>query len=134
MAQRTRVLAAGAAYGFAAFAIGFALGAARVTLVAPRLGELSGVLIELPIILTLTWFVSGWVMRRLGGAVGMAGAAMIGGLALAVLLGCEYALAAALGRSLQAFLAAMATPAGLVGLAGQVMFACFPALRVALRR
>ncbi|MBD3765843.1 MAG: hypothetical protein IE927_14245 [Rhodobacterales bacterium] len=56
-------------------------------------------------------------------------AAAMGALALAALLGMEAALAAALDTAPGAFLRSLATPAGALGLAGQAVFALFPALR-----
>ncbi len=58
-----------------------------------------------------------------GAALGM------GMLAFALLLGSELALALLLGGTAQDWLAALARPPGALGLAGQVLFALFPALR-----
>lgn len=46
------------------FAVAFALGALRVTLVAPQTGALAAVALELPLVLALSWAVAGRVLRR----------------------------------------------------------------------
>jgi hypothetical protein len=58
-------LRAGALYFLLVFAMGFAFGAIRFLFVAPRVGALVGVLIELPIILMLAWIVCGWVIVKM---------------------------------------------------------------------
>jgi len=57
----------------------------------------------------------------------------MGGLAFAMLMAAESGLAPASGQSLAGFVAAMATPAGALGLAGQIGFAIVPALRGQVR-
>mgnify|MGYP000632588975 CR=1 FL=1 len=111
------------------FAAAFALGTLRVLLVAPRLGELAAVTLEVPVVLGLSWLVAGRVLRRWplprpGQRLAM------GGLAFALLMLAETILGIALfGRSLAGILATVATLPGLVGLAGQIGFALVPALR-----
>jgi hypothetical protein len=111
------------------FAAAFVLGTLRVLLVAPRLGELAAVTLEVPVVLGLSWLVAGRVMRRWPLPRPDQRLAM-GGLAFAVLMLGETILGITLfGRSLAGILAAMATLPGLVGLAGQLGFALVPALR-----
>ena len=111
------------------FAAAFALGALRVMLVVPRLGELAAVTLEVPVVLGLSWLVAGRVLRRWplprpGQRLAM------GGLAFALLMLGETILGATLfGRTPAGILAAMATLPGLVGLAGQIGFGLIPALR-----
>ena len=111
------------------FAAAFGLGTLRVLLVAPRLGELAAVTLEVPVVLGLSWLVAGRVLRRWplprpGQRLAM------GGLAFALLMLAETILGVTLfGRSLAGILAAMTTLPGLVGLAGQMGFALVPALR-----
>lgn len=59
----TNATKAGVAYGLAAFAIGFLLGAVRVLRVAPAFGDLAATAIELPLMLTSCWYLSNWVVR-----------------------------------------------------------------------
>ena len=60
----TRAAWAGLAYFGIVFATGFALGTLRVLAVTPRLGENAAVLLELPIILTLSWVACRWLISR----------------------------------------------------------------------
>jgi hypothetical protein len=60
-----RATKARALYAIIVFLIGFILGAIRVLLVAPRLGETLAVIIEAPIMLSASWFVSRWCVDRL---------------------------------------------------------------------
>ena len=55
---------AGVAYAVTVFAIGFVLGT-RVLLLAPRVGSTIAVSIEVPVILTASWYVSSLWMKRL---------------------------------------------------------------------
>ena len=111
------------------FAAAFALGVLRVLVVAPRLGGLAAVALEVPVVLGLSWAVAGAVLRRWplprpGQRLAM------GGLAFAVLMLAEMVLGITLfGRTMAGILAAMTTLPGLIGLAGQIGFALVPALR-----
>lgn len=109
------------------FAAAFLLGALRVSVVVPMTGALLAVALEVPVVLGLSWIVAGRVLRRwplpLGGRIAM------GGIAFVLLMLAEMALAVLFGQTLGQFLAAMATPPGALGLAGQIGFAAIPALR-----
>jgi hypothetical protein len=116
-------------YVAAVFAAAFVLGMLRVLLVAPRLGELAAVALELPVVLCLSWLVAGRVLRRWP-LTGRGQRLAMGGLAFGCLMALELFLATRLfGRPLDGVLAAMTTLPGLVGLAGQIGFALVPALR-----
>ena len=124
-----RVFSPALLYVAMVFVAAFVLGAFRVMLVAPRLGELAAVALEVPVVLGLSWLVAGrvlrrWPLPRTGQRLAM------GGLAFALLMLAETVLGITLfGRSLPGILAAIATLPGLVGLAGQIGFALVPALR-----
>ncbi|MBD3765451.1 MAG: hypothetical protein IE927_12185, partial [Rhodobacterales bacterium] len=47
------------AYAGSAFALGCVLGVLRLTLVAPRLGEVAAVALELPVMLAASWGLAG---------------------------------------------------------------------------
>ncbi len=124
-----RIVPPALVYGAAVFAAGFALGTLRVLLVVPYLGELAAVALEVPVMLCLSWLVAGRVLRRWP-LTGRRQRLAMGGLAFALLMLAETILGITLfGRTLSGVLAAMATPPGLVGLAGQIAFALVPALR-----
>lgn len=124
-----RIILPALLYVATVFAAAFALGALRVMLVVPRLGELAAVTLEVPVVLGLSWLVAGRVLRRWplprpGQRLAM------GGLAFALLMLGETILGVMLfGRTPAGSLAAMATLPGLVGLAGQIGFGLIPALR-----
>lgn len=111
------------------FAVGFLLGTIRVLFVAPRWGELAGVMIEAPIMLLVSWLACGASILMFDVRGRRAGLAT-GALAFALLMAAELALSRlAFGRSPAEYLRALATPAGAVGLASQVAFGLFPLLR-----
>jgi hypothetical protein len=121
------------AYFAPVFAAAFAFGALRVTLIAPAIGALAAVALEVPLVLLLSWLVAGRVLRRwpLSGTQALA----MGGLAFVILMLAEFALAFALsGQTPAAYAATFATaPGALLGLAGQIGFALIPALRAYAR-
>lgn len=125
-----RVAMAGAAYWAIVFALGFVLGTLRVLWVAPAIGLLPATMLELPVILTASWFAAGWLVRRF--AIASRGEALAAGaLAFAILMAAECALASVLmGQSPAQWLAGLRQPHALLGLAGQVMFALMPWWRV----
>jgi hypothetical protein len=124
--MRTILLCA-AAYFAIVFAAAFALGAVRVTMIAPRTGALPAVLIEVPIVLAIAW----GVCRRLIGFFRLPATAsarlQMGGAAFALLMAMEAAVSVfGLGRTLADDLNAFKTAAGFAGLLGQIGFALVP--------
>lgn len=115
------------AYAAAVFAAGFALGVLRVAWIAPAVGPLAAVALELPVMLAISWGVAGRVLARW--SLPRNRRLAMGGLALALLLAAEAGLALTLGGTLPGFLRGLATPPGVLGLAGQVAFALIPRLR-----
>jgi hypothetical protein len=116
------------AYFGAVFAVAFVIGAFRVLVVAPRIGALAAVALEVPVILAVSWLVAGWVLRRWSlnpvQRVGM------GALAFGLLMVAELALAVFLfGQTAGEFVGGWGTLPGALGLAGQIGFAIVPALR-----
>ena len=99
------VIRAAAVYFGVVFAAAFALGMLRMLVLAPALGPLLAVALELPAVLALSWLVAGRVLRHW--PMALRGRTAMGALAFALL---------------------MAAEAGL-GLAGQIGFAILPALR-----
>jgi len=129
-----RILLAAAAYWAAVFLAGFVLGTLRVLFVAPRLGETPAVLVEMPLMLAASWVVARCIVSR-AGATARPDAIAIGALAFALLLASELVLAAILfGRTPGQWLAALFVMPGLLGLAGQLVFAAMPALLLSGRK
>jgi hypothetical protein len=114
------------AYWGIVFALGFVLGAVRVTWLAPLVGLLAATAIELPLILGGSWLAAGWLIGRFGIAR-LTDALAMGALAFALLMAAECALAGALaGQTPVQWLADFRQPHALLGLAGQVVFALMP--------
>jgi hypothetical protein len=125
------ILRAGLAYWAVVFALGFVLGTIRVLWLAPTVGLMPATALELPVMLGASWLASSWLVRRF--AITTGGAALAtGGIAFALLMAAECALAAAMiGQSPAQWLAGLRQPHALLGLAGQVAFALMPWWRVA---
>ena len=110
------------------FAAAFLFGALRVTLIAPQIGTLAAVKLEVPLILCLSWIVAGRVLRRWPLTSGKA--MTMGALAFALLMLAEFALAYNLsGQTPPAYAATFLTGPGALGLAGQIGFALIPTFR-----
>ncbi len=117
------------AYLTAVFAIAFALGVVRTLWLTSAFGEVTAVTGEVAVILTLSWVIAGRVLHRWPLPRRTQRAAM-GAFAFAGLMLLELALGHyAFGRPLATMLTQMTTPAGLIGLAGQLGFGLIPWLR-----
>ncbi len=126
---------AAACYFAASFAAGFVVGAFRVLVLAPRIGEIPAVTAELPVMIAVSWFACAWVADRFRVPRRLAVRIAMGGIAFALLMTAEFLLAiVAFGRTPAAFVEALATPAGAIGLAGQIVFGLLPAIQAMLRR
>lgn len=124
------VVVAGIAYALSVFALGFVLGAVRVLLVAPRLGDAAAVLAEAPIILAFSWLVSRWCCRRMEIRPDMRERALMGAVAFAVLMLAELGVSVwVFHRPLADQLAQYRSTPGITGLLAQVIFAAFPYLQ-----
>ena len=124
-------LKAGVAYFTLIFALGFVLGAIRVLLLLPYVGEIAAVLIEGPFILAASWVVCGVLIRRFNVAAQVSPRALMGASALALLLLAEVLLGVyGFGRTLSEHFAHYATTPGVIGLAGQTLFGAFPMLHL----
>ena len=124
-------LRAGTIYFALVFAAGFALGTIRVLAVLPLVGETIAVLIEMPVMLTISWIACRYVVTRFRVPPFLGDRAVMGAVAFALLMVAEIGVSWLLGRrSVSAYLAHYMTLAGALGLAGQVAFAAFPALQL----
>ncbi len=125
---------AGVAYFAIAFAIAFVLGALRVLFVAPRVGEFAAVLIEVPIMLTVSWLVCGWVLNRIAVPASIGARLAMGAVAFALLMAAEFALGIyGFGNTAGEIVSSFARLPAQLGLAGQVGFALMPVLRLIVR-
>jgi len=125
-----RAVSAGAVYFLVVFAAGFALGTLRVLVLLPRIGELAAVLLELPLMLAISWICAGWLAGRFHVPGTVADRLMMGGVGFGLLMVAEWMLAVfVFDRPLAAQLAHYVTWPGAIGLAGQVAFGVMPVLR-----
>ena len=122
-------LKAGLAYFVVVFTLAFAMGIARVLVMIPRIGELAAVLIEVPLIVAASWWVCTRATARWRVGPATTDRLLMGALAFGLLMAVEWALSVtAFGRTSSQFVHAMLTPAGAIGLAGQVVFGLMPLL------
>lgn len=127
----TSALKGGSIYFLLVFAAGFLLGIARVLILAPLLGEASAVLIELPVILVLSWFICRRLIERLRIPATLSARGLMGATALTLLLATELLMSVILfDRTITEFFAIYLTVGGLIGLAGQIVFALFPVIQL----
>ncbi|MBI1237461.1 MAG: hypothetical protein GC188_12330 [Alphaproteobacteria bacterium] len=135
MAMRTSLSAIrlGALYAGAVFLAGFALGALRTLVIAPRTGDLIAVGIELPVILGVSWLVFGWLARGRA-AWPLPARGQAGLVAFLMLMALELALSVVIADGgVRGFVADWLTLPGALGLAGQVGFALIPLVHPAAR-
>ena len=118
---------AGALYFAIVFAAGFVLGALRVTVLMPLICELPAVALELPIILFISWIVCRRLVARFSVPAMALHRAAMGALAFGLLMLAELGLSVLVfDRSGAEYLAHLQTAPGLLGLAGQIVFASMP--------
>ena len=79
----------GAVYFAIVFLVGFALGALRTLVMAPRPSDTLAVLLEAPVILTVGWFVATWCIGRFKVPAATLERLAMGGVALALLMVAE---------------------------------------------
>jgi hypothetical protein len=132
--QVPRSVRAGLAYFAVVFAAGFALGTLRVLVLVPRLGDpLAAVILELPIMLALSWVACRWLVARFDVPTALVDRLVMGGLAFAVLMLAEFGVSAlGFGRTLSAHLEQYRQLPALLGLVAQIAFASFPTVQAAI--
>jgi hypothetical protein len=124
-----RALLAASVYFLTLFSLGFVLGTIRVIFVAPRFGTFAATIAEVPIMLIAAFWACRWSIRRwqVSGAITTRIAMAIWFLVLLFVF--ETALGSALfGRTMTEQWAVLATSAGLIGLAAQVIAALLPTM------
>jgi hypothetical protein len=118
---------AGVFYFAIIFAAGFALGTLRVTVIVPRIGELLAVALELPVILLAAWFVCRRLVAQFSVPAVASHRAAMGALAFGLLMLAELGLSILVfDQSVAVYLAGLQSVPGLLGLAGQIIFALIP--------
>ena len=122
-----RSLAAGGLYFAVVFGIGFALGTVRVLVTGPRLGETAAVLLEIPVIMTASWFVAKWCIARYAVRSSAAERLTMGLVAFCLTMLAELAMSVLLfGHTVSEHFATYSHLPGLIGLTAQLLFALLP--------
>ena len=120
-----RPFVAGVRYFVPVFVFAFVVGVVRTLIVAPRLGDVLAVCIELPVVLGFAFIVCRRVASRVDPGPGARTA--MGATAVALVMVVEFVMATAVfGAAPADWLAGFATPAGQIGLAGQIGFGLMP--------
>ncbi|MCE9522664.1 MAG: hypothetical protein K8S25_09560 [Alphaproteobacteria bacterium] len=117
------------------FAAGFALGTIRVLFVIPQLGETNAVLLELPVMLALSWVACRWLVRRFAVPPRVVNRLVMGGVAFAFVMLAELGVSVfGFDRTLPEHFAAYRSIAAQIGLAAQLGFAAFPLVQASFWR
>lgn len=117
-------------YFILVFAAGMVLGTVRTVLLAPHIGALPAVLVEIPLMLAISWWSLGLVLRLRPVPPDPASRIVMGLIAFALLMTGEFLLATMLSDVDPAgYIAALMRPEGVAGLLAQLVFATMPLLR-----
>lgn len=121
------VLKAATIYFAVVYGIGFLLGAVRVLLLLPLVGEIAAVLFETPVMLLVSWIAAQWSSRIFSVPAKLPPRAVMGVVAFALLILGELAVSSLVfGRSWGDTLATYRSLPGILGLSAQVVFALMP--------
>jgi hypothetical protein len=118
-----------AAIGYLAivFFAAFLLGTLRVLAIVPRLGVMPAVLLELPVVLAISWVTCRWAIHRYSVPDTIISRITMGGLAFVLLMGLELGFSVLLFKqSVAGHLATYRTLPGATGLLAQIGFALMP--------
>ena len=124
-----KILKPGFLYFLGIFALGFVLGTVRISVLVPRIGALYGVLLEIPIMLSVSWFFSRWLILRYSVQSGVKPLLAFGFWAFFLLISTETVFALTVfGQTPAEYLAGLQTLPGALGLGAQIVFGIIPAL------
>ena len=122
---------AGLLYFILVLGTGFVLGVFRVLFVVSRIGERWAELMEMPLMAAAIFFSAGYILRHFPEINFPRESLIVGFLALALTVGAELGLAAALqSQSLAEYLGSRDKVSGLVYLVMLIVFALMPRLRL----
>ncbi|MFN0070906.1 MAG: hypothetical protein ACKVVP_05385 [Chloroflexota bacterium] len=118
-------------YFGAVFSIGFVFGVLRTLFLAPLLGGTVAVLVELPLMLTISWFTCRWVIRQFAVAEDAAYRLAMGWGAFALVMIAELGVSLfGFGRTSAEHFESYRTASALLGVLAQIAFALFPTLQL----
>jgi hypothetical protein len=123
----TRIVKAGLLYFALVFGAGFVLGALRILLLVPRIGTRAAELIETPVMIAISWFAAGWVVRQLEVPSPTRPRLGMGLVALALMLVAEFSLVLRLrGLTLEEYFATRDPVSGAAYYSALVLLALMP--------
>ncbi len=125
-----RSASAGIVYFAVVFGVGFVLGTVRVLVIQPRIGQLIAVLVELPVMLTVSWFACRWVVRQFAVRDSRPDRLVMGAVAFALVMIAELGVSVfVFGRTPTAHLESFRAADTVLGLLMQMLFALFPIIQ-----
>jgi hypothetical protein len=119
------MLRAALQYFMVVFGAGFLLGTIRVLLLAPRLGVRTAELLEMPVMVAISFAAARWVARRFH-VLGLSASLGMGLLALLLLIGAELLLVWISGATLENFIASRDPISGSAYLVALILFGLMP--------
>lgn len=130
-ARRTwPTITASIAYLGIVFSAAFLLGVVRILIIAPWLGAMLAVMVELPIVLAVSWVASRWAIQHYAVPDAITSRLAMGGLAFVMLMVLELGMSVFMfKKSVSMYLATFWTLPGATGLLGQIGFALIPCLQ-----
>lgn len=124
-----RVVRAGLLYFALTFGAGFLLGPFRLLVLVPRLGARTAELVEMPVMIGITWLAARWTTQRLGVPPGLGPRLSMGVLAGTLLLLAEFTLVLQLrGLTLDEYFATRDPVAGTAYYAAVLLLVLMPLL------
>lgn len=128
-----RTIAAGALYFLMAFGTGFVLGIFRITWLLPRVGPRVAELLEMPVMVGVSFLAARWIVRRLAIPATPRARWTMGTVALGLLLTAEVSLVNRLrGLTFEEYLETRDPVAGTAYVLALIVFALMP--RILARR
>jgi hypothetical protein len=120
-----RTLKASSVYFASVFGTGFILGAIRMTFIVPRLGVRWAELLEMPFMLTASFYFARFAVRRFGPFTGVQ-RLVVGAVALALMVAAELGLIFAQGQTLAQAVASRDPVSGTAYVLSLLAFAVMP--------
>ncbi len=122
-----RIVKAGLLYFALTFGAGFVLGPLRILFLVPRIGTRAAELLELPVMIGISWLAARWVTGRLAVPPRPAPRLAMGAIAGALLLAAEFALVLPLrGLTLDEYFATRDPVAGAAYYAAVLLLVVMP--------
>lgn len=117
-------------YFLVIFIFGFVFGTIRVLWLTPKIGEIFAILLEVPIMICISYFIAGRIIANSEFPKIDINLLMMGEIAFVLLIASEFLLGIfGFGRSFEIIITNLISPAGMFGLFGQVIFGIIPFLR-----